>query len=81
MAQKPKIFLGAFVHCKTQTELEIVENGAIGVDESGVIKFVERDVKSLDEVKGTADGSWSDAEVVTVKKGNWIFPGFIGRCI
>lgn len=80
MATKQTIFLGSFVHSKSLTELEIVENGAIGVDEKGVIRFVEKSVASLDEVKSKAGAGWENAETVTVKKGGWLFPGFIGEC-
>jgi guanine deaminase len=67
------IYLGAFAHCVSLAELEVCPRGAIGVDEEGVIAFVERDVKQ-EEVK-RRDG-WEKAKVVEVKDG-FFFPGFI----
>jgi guanine deaminase len=71
-----KLFLGAFAHCKTQTELEIVEHGAIGVDEAGVIQFVER---AVGDVEGFSKEGWEDAARINVPKTGWLFPGFIGK--
>ncbi|KAI9836079.1 MAG: hypothetical protein M1819_001693 [Sarea resinae] len=42
--QRRTIYAGRFIHCKTRAELDICERGAIGVDENGVIVFVEREV-------------------------------------
>lgn len=76
---KNTIYLGPFVHSKTLKELEICENGAIGVDETGVIRFVERGVESVEEVVKKFE-SWNDAKVVRVKGEGFFFPGFVGRC-
>ncbi|KAI9749869.1 MAG: hypothetical protein M1815_002222 [Lichina confinis] len=42
------VFLGTFIHCKSLNELDICEHGAIGVDEQGVIRFVDRSGQHLD---------------------------------
>ncbi|KAF2133343.1 guanine deaminase [Dothidotthia symphoricarpi CBS 119687] len=72
------IYLGPFVHSTSLTELEISEQGAIGVDEKGVIAFVERDVAhdGVDEIKRRNQG-WENAEVVSVEGNGFFFPGFI----
>ncbi|KAF1959910.1 guanine deaminase [Byssothecium circinans] len=68
------VYLGAFAHCVTLTDLEICEKGAIGVDEEGVIRFVERAV-GIDVVKEKWD-EWREANVVEVRDG-FFFPGFV----
>ncbi|OAG08044.1 guanine deaminase [Paraphaeosphaeria sporulosa] len=68
------IYLGAFAHCVALAELEIVEKGAIGVDEHGVIGFIEKEV-DVEDVRKRHEG-WNDAKVVSVKDG-FFFPGFI----
>lgn len=74
------IYFGPFVHSTSLAELEICENGAIGVDEKGVIAFVERDVAydGVDEIKRRNQG-WRDAGVVSVEGNGFFFPGFIGE--
>lgn len=72
------IYLGAFAHCVALAELEIVEDGAIGVDEQGVISFVEKEV-DVEDVRKRHDG-WNDAKILRVTDG-FFFPGFIGKFI
>ena len=45
-----ELYVGTFVHSLSLNELEIGENGVIGV-ESGKIAFVEKNVTDLDAVK------------------------------
>ena len=47
-----ELFVGTFVHSIGLNELEIGENGVIGV-ENGRIKFVEKGVKELEGLKKT----------------------------
>jgi|SRR5690242_12447604 len=68
------IYLGTFVHSKSLTELDICENGAIGVDESGTIAFVE---KELDLEFVQRKHSWQDAVSVRLSGNSFFFPGFI----
>jgi guanine deaminase len=70
------IYLGAFVHSISLSELEICDKGAIGVDSNGVIQFVERDIE-LAQVQET-HAEWKDAKVVKVGENGFFFPGFIG---
>ncbi|KAF2111611.1 hypothetical protein BDV96DRAFT_602675 [Lophiotrema nucula] len=72
---KPTIYLGSFVHSTSLSELELADKGAIGVDETGVIAFVERAVENVEDVKAKNEG-FTEANVVEVKDG-FFFPGFI----
>jgi guanine deaminase len=77
------IYVGSFVHSKSLTELEIGERGAIGVDEHGTIRFVERDVQGgIDQLLANVESqtnqdSWKDANIVDIKGTGFFFPGFI----
>jgi guanine deaminase len=77
MAASKTIYRGAFVHCASLTDLDICEDGSIGVDESGKIAFVLRDVG--EGPQQLSDSGWEQAEVVRVKDEGFFFPGFIGR--
>lgn len=68
------IYTGPFVHSVSLTELEICEKGAIGVDENGIIAFVE---KELDLGAVQEKHSWQDATSVQLKGNAFFFPGFI----
>ncbi|KAF1947889.1 guanine deaminase [Clathrospora elynae] len=75
------IYVGPFVHSRSLTELEIGENGAIGVDENGIIRFVERDFhegfeKLMAYVEENKD-EWVHAKVVKIEGNGFFFPGFI----
>jgi guanine deaminase len=72
------IYCGAFAHCVTLAELEVVGNGAIGVDEQGVISFIEKEVDV--EILRQRYGGWNDASIVRVTDG-FFFPGFIGEYV
>ena len=71
------IYFGAFVHSKTLKELEICEKGAIGVDETGIIRFVERGVEAVEDVMKRYE-DWRDAKVQRIGGEGFFFPGFIG---
>ncbi|KAH7380137.1 hypothetical protein BKA66DRAFT_465818 [Pyrenochaeta sp. MPI-SDFR-AT-0127] len=72
------IYLGPFVHSTSLAELEICERGAIGVEETGVISFVERDVSpdGIEELKSRKEG-WEEARIVSIEGNGFFFPGFI----
>lgn len=55
-----ELFVGTFVHSVSLAQLEIGENGVIGV-ENGKIVFVEKNVKDLDSLKKTK--GFEDANV------------------
>lgn len=72
------VFFGSFVHSVSLNKLEILENAAIGVDENGIIAFVEKNIEnfSIEDIKSQQDG-WSDARVVSIEGTGFYFPGFI----
>ncbi|KAF2645040.1 guanine deaminase [Massarina eburnea CBS 473.64] len=71
------IYVGAFAHCVSLTDLEVCEKGAIGVDEGGVIRFVERNGgNGIGAVKEKGGKEWDAAKIVEVKDG-FFFPGFV----
>ncbi|QIW95149.1 hypothetical protein AMS68_000667 [Peltaster fructicola] len=65
------IFVGTFVHCRSLTEVEVIEDGVLGVDEHGKIAFIERSATT-----NVRDG-WKDARQVKAKRNAFFFPGFI----
>lgn len=68
------IYLGSFVHSVTLADLEICEKGAIGVDEQGVIHFVEKNTSPKETLQKHPE--WKDAHTIHVSDG-FFFPGFI----
>lgn len=72
------IYTGPFVHSATLTKLEICENAAIGVNEKGVIEFIEKisDKCSIKTIMSKRE-DWLDAHVVSVSGNGFYFPGFI----
>lgn len=88
MAQTPPapprrtIYYGTFIHNASLTELEILENAAIGVDENGNIAFVEKnrtDVADLDQI--VEERGWTEYDVARGDGEGWRFwfPGFVGE--
>lgn len=69
------IYIGTFIHCDSLTELDVVPNGMIGVDEDGKIAFVLRSMKGrrIPENEG-----WEQAKIVRIQDHGFFFPGFIG---
>lgn len=69
------LYIGTFIHSISLTELEVCENGVIGVDERGKIAFVEKDGK------GKREEGWEAAKVVRIRGEGvgFFFPGFIGE--
>jgi guanine deaminase len=73
---KKAIYCGAFVHCATPEKLDICNSAAIGVNEEGIIAFVDRDVKDFDVYKSKE--GWTDAKIIRLEHWGFFFPGFIG---
>ena len=75
---RPTLYKGSFIHSVSLNELQVLENAIVGVDESGVIRFVERHVADGD-VKDVVRGhGWEEWDVVSAGRGFW-FPGFVGE--
>lgn len=72
------IYTGPFVHCVSLSKLEICEKAAIGVDENGIIAFIEKTTEGggVADIKSRQEG-WSDAQVVSIEGVGFYFPGFI----
>lgn len=73
---KKAIYCGAFVHSATPEKLDICNSAAIGVNEEGIIAFVDRDVKDFDAYKSKE--GWTDAKILKLEHWGFFFPGFIG---
>ncbi|KAI5477118.1 guanine deaminase [Pseudohyphozyma bogoriensis] len=72
-----RIFHGAIVHSLSLTEIEYLPSALLGVNQSGTIAFLDRDVPSSSVKAKVAEHGWEGAEVVVVKKGEFLCPGFI----
>ena len=72
------MYYGTFVHSVSISELEICENGAIGVDGYGKIAFIEREVESVEQVLRRYPQWAQGGKVVKAAEGGFFFPGFIG---
>lgn len=72
-----KLFVGAFAHSKSLQELDICQDGLIGVDETGRIAFIERGTSDVEAALKAH--SWDCAEIVRIKDNGFFFPGFIGQ--
>lgn len=72
------LYVGAFIHCKDLTTLDICSHGIIGVDESGTIAFISRETK---DKQVPAREGWEHAKVVSITGLGFFFPGFIGVSI
>ncbi|KEI39127.1 uncharacterized protein L969DRAFT_95270 [Mixia osmundae IAM 14324] len=71
------VYYGTFVHSLDVLTLEYLKDTLLGVDEQGVISFVEQGV-SREDVKSriTNKGSqWQDAKIVRLARGDFIVPG------
>lgn len=76
MSVDKTIYVGAFAHCVSLQELDICTTSAIGVDESGKIAFVDRDVQ-VDSYAPQRE-EWKGAKLVRIQDQGFFFPGFIG---
>lgn len=83
---KRTIYTGTFIHTPTLGNLEIIEYGAVGVDENGIIRFVEELPENRREravAKRVAEEhGWDDGVDVVVgwqERSSFWFPGFVGR--
>ncbi|MCJ1472650.1 hypothetical protein MMC13_001299 [Lambiella insularis] len=75
------VYAGTFIHCLSLENLEILEHAAVGVDEKGMISFVEKDVQvgGLSELVEKRYG-WEGYAVVKGASGEetaFFFPGFV----
>ena len=72
------VYVGTFIHCISLKKLSTLESQAIGVNEKGIIQFIERaDERLADKVKSYGWESWKTVRAPEGRVGFW-FPGFIG---
>ena len=69
-----ELFIGTFVHSLSLAQLEIGENGVIGVDNSKIV-FVEKNVKDLEAIKKAHD--FEGAKTTVLSGSQFLLPGFI----
>jgi guanine deaminase len=76
---KRRVLHGTAIHSKSLTEIEYLRNTLIGVDENGVIAFLERDVEAgkIEEIVVKHGWSLDDSETerVSLKRGEFLIPG------
>ena len=70
------IFVGTFVHCKESAALEFLHNTAVIVDHDGKITHVGEARDSVGDYPSLPPDA--DVEVIRIKAGQFLFPGFIG---
>ena len=78
---KPAVYIGTFVHCKTLTEIEILHDAAVFIDEQGKIVAIEKDIEDVDAaLSGASKLGWDTQDVIVraCGKEQFFFPGFIG---
>lgn len=71
-----RVFFGRTVHSRSLKKLEILSKAAIGVNDAGIIKFLDSGVSSADEARKKYP-DFEDAECVTLKPLQFLFPGLI----
>lgn len=68
------LYIGPFIHSESLTTLDVCPNGMIGVDTTGKIAFISRDVKGT---QLPPQSGWEDARIVRIAGVGFFFPGFI----
>ena len=80
---RKSIYFGTFIHNVSLSEVEILENSAVGVDEKGVIVFVEKDVGRSDVLRVAENHGWRTGWGLYLtssgSRARFWFPGFIGE--
>lgn len=73
--RRRRVFYGSFVHSLGKRELEYLRDTALGVDEHGVIAFVEQ-ASSREELGEILNRyHWQDTDVHGLDRGDFIIPG------
>ncbi|KAK1816725.1 hypothetical protein LTR12_008871 [Friedmanniomyces endolithicus] len=75
---QPKIFIGRLIHSKSLKDLEIIPRAAIGVTTNGTIAFVNSKPATASQLQTRyANEGFAHAQVTTLTKSQFIFPGLI----
>ncbi|GAA5847273.1 hypothetical protein JCM5353_002666 [Sporobolomyces roseus] len=76
-----RIFHGTAIHSKNLTEIEYLHNTLIGVDETGLIAFVEENIEEEDVEENIKQHGWNlseeGVELIRIHKGEFLIPGFV----
>ncbi|GAA5976502.1 hypothetical protein JCM10908_005522 [Rhodotorula pacifica] len=74
-----RAFYGFLVHSVSLTEIEYLENALLGVDETGVIAFLEKGVPANEVDERIRSHGWTqeDVHVVEMKRSEFLMPGLI----
>ena len=80
---RKSLYFGTFIHNVSLPEIEILENTAIGVDENGVILFIERGIERGYIARIAESHGWTewDSYVHQGKRTEFWFPGFVGEFV
>src|SRR3954462_228756 len=73
-----KVFYGTLIHSLSLTNLEILQNTLLGVDISGKIAFLEKNVldeKTLNDI--ISQWGFPEQEVIRLSKRQFLMPGFV----
>lgn len=75
---KTVIYYGRIVHSRSLNELEILPRAALGVNNNGVIEFLDDKVSSVEEAATKySSAGFEDAEVFTLEPLQFLFPGLV----
>ncbi|KAK0789998.1 hypothetical protein LTS16_012534 [Friedmanniomyces endolithicus] len=75
---QPKIFIGRLIHSKSLKDLEIIPRAAIGVTTNGTIAFVDSEPATASQLQTRyANEGFAHAQVTTLTKSQFLFPGLI----
>lgn len=76
-SQKLTVFFGAVVHSLDVSNLEIILQASVGVDQTGTIVFVDKTSKSALEAASLYGVPKEDVTVIsTPNASSFFFPGF-----
>lgn len=70
-----RLFHGALIHSTSLTELEVLPSALLGVDDAGVIAFLDKAVPADKVAAAIKAYGWERAELVSLKHGEFLCPG------
>lgn len=70
-----RVFHGTLIHSLSLAEIEYLHNALLGVNEQGVIAFVEREVDEASIDKKLRERGWAGVQLVKMKRGEFLMPG------
>ncbi|KAK4701263.1 guanine deaminase, partial [Phenoliferia sp. Uapishka_3] len=72
-----RVFYGSLIHSLTLTNLEVLPSALLGINQAGIIAFLDKSI-SPDQVEATIKShGWEGAELVRLKRGEFLCPGFV----